>query len=357
MVLSLAGVCVAGVLTYAEAANLIVPCTAGGGCDAVRAHESSKVAGVPVAYFGLAGYFLLALLTLAHGLTGDRRLAVARVAVAGFGTAVSAWLTFVALTVIKASCDWCLASAAIMTLLLVVSLLAVRAEFPENRPTPWLWLAGAIVLAIGGYGTAVNKMNEQISDSIRGIDLKNLKVADLLPPANKMKGNADAKVTVIEFADVNCEACRQIHPTVQQLFDLGQGRLRLGFRHLPLFEKTGHESSVVFAVIADFAATEGKFWDYLETCFEESNAERVKSNDGLLEIASEVGLDMKGVAKAIETDSPTVLDDLGLCDRLSINATPTFIVIAEGQKPKVATASSLADLIQSSPYKELAFPE
>jgi hypothetical protein len=32
-------------------------------------------------------------------------------------------------------------------------------------------------------------------------------------------------------------------------------------------------------------------------------------------------------------------------------------VIAEGQPPRAATASSLADLIQSSPYKELAFPE
>lgn len=355
--LSLAGVCVAGVLSYAEAANLIVPCTSSGGCDAVRAHESSKVAGVPVAYFGLAGYLLIALLSIAHALTGDRRLAVARAAMAGFGTAVSAWLTFVALTVIKATCDWCLASAAIMTLLLIVSLLAIREELPEPRPTPWLWLAGAIMLSLGAFGTALNDMNQKVANSVKDVDLKNLKVADLLPPASKMKGNADAKVTIIEFADVNCEACRQIHPTVQQLFDLGQGRLRLGFRHLPLFEKTGHESSVVFAVIADFAATEGKFWDYLETCFEESNAERVKSNDGLLEIASEVGLDMKGVAKAIETDSPTVLDDLGLCDRLGINATPTFIVIAEGQPPRAATASSLADLIQSSPYKELAFPE
>jgi protein-disulfide isomerase len=272
--------------------------------------------------------------------------------------AVSAWLTYTALVVIKATCDWCLASAAIMALILIVSLLALRSELPERPPQPWPWLAGAFVLALGGFATAVNDMNAKVVGSVSSIKIDKIKVADLLPPPSKMKGDADAKVTIIEFADVNCEACRQIHPTVEQLFDLAGGRMRLGFRHLPLYEKSGHESSLVFAVVADYAATEGKFWDYLATCFDEANQERVKTNDGLLEIAREVGLDSKGVAEAIRGgDSPTVLSDLDLCDRLNIVATPTFIVIAEGQPPRAATASSLADLIQSSPYKELAFPE
>jgi uncharacterized membrane protein len=118
-VLALAGVAIAGYLTWVHYAELEPICVGGGGaCERVQTSSYAELAGVPVALLGLIAYATV-LASLALPEAAGRMLA-AFVSLVGFG--FSAWLTYVELEKLDAVCQWCVASAVVMTALAAVSL-------------------------------------------------------------------------------------------------------------------------------------------------------------------------------------------------------------------------------------------
>jgi uncharacterized membrane protein len=117
-VLALVGVGIAGYLTYVHYAGLSPICAGGNhGCEKVQSSRWADLAGVPVAVLGLAGYVaILVSLVLPEDLG---RTAAAFLALVGAG--FSGWLTYVEVAKIDAICQWCVASAVVMTLLAIVS--------------------------------------------------------------------------------------------------------------------------------------------------------------------------------------------------------------------------------------------
>jgi uncharacterized membrane protein len=117
-VLALAGVAIAGYLTWIHYAELEPICVGGGGaCERVQSSPYAELAGVPVALLGLIAYATV-LASLALPEAAGRMLA-AFVSLVGFG--FSAWLTYVELEKLDAVCQWCVASAVVMTGLAAVS--------------------------------------------------------------------------------------------------------------------------------------------------------------------------------------------------------------------------------------------
>jgi uncharacterized membrane protein len=113
---AVAGIGVAGYLTYVHYADLKPLCLGSGGCETVQSSQYAKLAGVPVAAIGLAGYVLILASTWLRGEPG--KLLGAGLGLVGFG--FSAYLTDRELFTIDAICQWCVASAVLMTLLAVL---------------------------------------------------------------------------------------------------------------------------------------------------------------------------------------------------------------------------------------------
>jgi uncharacterized membrane protein len=114
IVLSLLGVGVAGYLTWVHYAHLEPVCVGGGGgCAKVQASDQSDLAGVPVALLGLLAYVVLLAANVMRGELA--RMAAALTALIGAGFSV--YLTIESVTVIEATCQWCLVSLALMVLL------------------------------------------------------------------------------------------------------------------------------------------------------------------------------------------------------------------------------------------------
>lgn len=114
LVLAVLGLAVAGYLTYVHYRGIKVLCIAGGGgCEQVQSSVYSKLVGVPVATIGLVGYAVILLTLLGRG--ERMRLATASATIVGW--AFSAYLTYRELFSIHAICQWCVASAVIMTAL------------------------------------------------------------------------------------------------------------------------------------------------------------------------------------------------------------------------------------------------
>jgi uncharacterized membrane protein len=116
--LSLVGIGVATYITIADSGGGAPLCLAGGhGCATVANSHYSHIAGINVAVFGIAGYVLLLAAAVIPGDLG--RFGGFLAALVGFG--FSAYLTYLELFVIDAICQWCVASAVLMTMLFVVS--------------------------------------------------------------------------------------------------------------------------------------------------------------------------------------------------------------------------------------------
>jgi uncharacterized membrane protein len=128
-VIAAVGAAIAAYLTYVHYADVKVLCVSGsGGCEKVQSSSYSKLAGVPVAVLGLIGYLGLLASLAVPGESG--RFAGALVALTGFG--FSAYLTYRELFTIHAVCQWCVASAVLMTALAVLT--TVRLLRAEQKP-------------------------------------------------------------------------------------------------------------------------------------------------------------------------------------------------------------------------------
>lgn len=143
LALAIAGVVVAGYLSWvALDEEQEAACSGVGDCQAVQSSEYAEIAGVPIAVLGLGMYLaLLALIAarrwwraLRDGEEPPQALAGLTFALAFGGTLYSAYLTWLELFEIEAICVWCVGSAVIVTLLMLLSAPDLRAPRPGAGP-------------------------------------------------------------------------------------------------------------------------------------------------------------------------------------------------------------------------------
>ncbi len=125
---ALMGIGVATYLTIVRAEGDSPTCVIGGGCGTVQKSEYSELAGIPVAWLGLAAYVGLLVAAILPGQLG-RALGLFT-ALVSFG--FSAWLTYAEIVLIEAICAWCVTSAILVTIALVITIL--RAASPSSSP-------------------------------------------------------------------------------------------------------------------------------------------------------------------------------------------------------------------------------
>jgi uncharacterized membrane protein/thiol-disulfide isomerase/thioredoxin len=126
LALCLAGLMVAGYLAYVETQAVSAVCGPVGDCNAVQSSPYARLFGIlPVGVLGVIGYLAI-LAAWYYPRVWHNRIAIyLPILVFGmtlFGVLFSLYLTLLELFVIKAVCMWCVTSAVIMTLLLLLSL-------------------------------------------------------------------------------------------------------------------------------------------------------------------------------------------------------------------------------------------
>ena len=133
--LSLAGLAVATYLSVQRVTGGIPACGVSSGCDEVTTSEYAVLFGVPVAFIGVAGYAVILLGTLTYlGLDSSPNFfSYALLVIALIGEGFTLYFVYTQSFRIHAYCEYCLASAAIMTAILVLtaySTLSARYERP-----------------------------------------------------------------------------------------------------------------------------------------------------------------------------------------------------------------------------------
>lgn len=120
-------------------------CPAGSGCDVVLGSQWSHLFGQPIAFWGFLTYLSLA--GLAFLKRYEIRWKLAWI-IALFGVLYSAYLTTVSIAKLKATCPYCLTSAALMGAIFVTILVQRPRPLPRGFWRTWLPLtfAGALLL-------------------------------------------------------------------------------------------------------------------------------------------------------------------------------------------------------------------
>ncbi|NBP57975.1 disulfide bond formation protein DsbA [bacterium] len=143
-------------------------------------------------------------------------------------------------------------------------------------------------------------------------------------------GNKDAKVTLVEYSDFQCPACKAYEDIVKQLIESYSAEdLKIVYRHFPL--RSIHPNADLAAQAAEAAGEEGKFWEMKDLLFK-NQAEWAQEKDprGLFgAYAKSLGLDVAEFDEDLlpEDDSKERVEkDYKSGVALGVISTPTFIL-------------------------------
>lgn len=118
------GLLISGYLSYTKLVQAQVVCVEGESfdCDTVQHSVWSKLAGIPVAYLGFAGYALIGVLFLLEDrndfLADNARLILFVTGLIGW--LYSMWLVYVQAAILQTFCQWCIGHEVNFTLLFAV---------------------------------------------------------------------------------------------------------------------------------------------------------------------------------------------------------------------------------------------
>lgn len=126
IIVSLLGLLDAGYLSYSKLNSIDLVCTKViGDCNSVNASQWSTLAGIPIAYLGMASFAALLFLTLfgkkVKFLTPYTDYLYFFITLVGF--LFSAYLTYIEAFVLITFCQWCVVSALMMTILFSISVI------------------------------------------------------------------------------------------------------------------------------------------------------------------------------------------------------------------------------------------
>jgi protein-disulfide isomerase len=172
-----------------------------------------------------------------------------------------------------------------------------------------------------------------------------LEEAGFVRPHSPIIGPVDAPVTISEFFDPSCEACRAFYPIVKQIMDRHPDQVKLVLRYAAF-----HEGSDEAVKIIEAARLQELFIPVLEALLSRQPEWAVHGAPDIelaWKIAGEAALDVEqarqdvlrpGMVGVLNADAADV-------ERLGVNQTPTFFV--NGKAPASPDPQALADLVAS----------
>lgn len=141
--------------------------------------------------------------------------------------------------------------------------------------------------------------------------------------AQRIRGNPQAPVMIVEFSDFQCSFCRRVLPTLMALLEKYPGQVAISYRDFPIVEL--HPMANVSAQAARCAGAQGKFWEYHDLLF----AETKRPDRAMLDsFAARLQLDAKSFAVCVDSGAQKqpVEGDMQDGYRAGVSSTPAFFI-------------------------------
>lgn len=170
-------------------------------------------------------------------------------------------------------------------------------------------------------------------------------------------GPADAKVTVVEFLDPECESCAAFAPRLKSVLKDYEGRARLVVRFVPL-----HPNSARAITLIEAAGEQGKFWQAMDLLLQKQSEWGEKHGappdapkpdiPALFEkYAKELGLDIEKYLAAAKENKFAAKIERERKDAQSVGVRQTPTVFVNGRKLNSLSESELRSMIEDESKK------
>ncbi|MGO9018347.1 MAG: thioredoxin domain-containing protein [Syntrophobacteraceae bacterium] len=136
------------------------------------------------------------------------------------------------------------------------------------------------------------------------------------------RGPQNAPITIVEFSDYQCPACKKSRETVKAAQSVYSGKVLWVFKDFPLHRS---EASLRAAEAARCANEQGKFWDYQDSLFSGAGE---PGRDLLIGYASKLGLNTEAFSSCLASGKyrPAIEQDFQEGWRAGINSTPSLAI-------------------------------
>ena len=382
-------------------------------CDRINTSDYGKLGGFPLTVFAIPTYAALAALAWLGSGTEDRARGALRLVQLGSALAVAygLFLIYVMVAVEGTFCLFCLTMDAMAAVVLALATSARNRLGPTERNTQPV-VPAMIAIIVGGVlllgvttwhdDTKADLVKLQIAQATKTFDnadstAKKLPSTDTAagtatatatasaPAADgaataeanatgaaklgdnlyrvpvdatldPVLGPADAKVTIVEYADFQCGYCKKLFYALKTVKDRYKDRVRFVFKHFPMntlcnkhIKNNRHKFACNAALTAECARRQDKFWPVHDLMFKNQHKLEKEDRD---HYAEQAGLDMAKYAECMnDRGAPRqnlkrTMDEAAL--GLSITATPrTFI------NGKLLTGAVSAEVLDAMIVKEL----
>lgn len=143
-----------------------------------------------------------------------------------------------------------------------------------------------------------------------------------------VKGNDNAKVTIVEFSDFECPFCGRFYSeTLSQIQKeyIDTGKVKLYYRHYPL---PFHPKAVPLAHAAECANDQGAFWQMHDKIFDNNSTVANMTDEQIKAWAGELGLNTATFNDCYDNKKhQTEIDeDTTAGGAVGVSGTPTFYI-------------------------------
>ncbi len=144
---------------------------------------------------------------------------------------------------------------------------------------------------------------------------------------NPERGNASAKVTVVEFSDFECPYCIRVQPTLQKLREKYNGKIRWVFKDFPL-NFHPHAMDMHIGSKCVYRVNKDHYWEFFDKMFAQDRSADILTKEGTAKLAASLGTDMNKYKAC--TEDPAVAaeikDSIKQGEAVGVSGTPAFFI-------------------------------
>ena len=191
----------------------------------------------------------------------------------------------------------------------------------------------AIVSLIGFLLVSTGQTSINTSNNEKEIPTPTTQAPKKVAPGERVKiessdkdhfrGNKNAKVTIIEFSDIQCPYCSRYHDTMKQVMQTYPNDVKWIFKHFPLSNM--HPYAKKAAEATECAGDQNKFWEMTDDFYANQG---LISDTFITSTAKNLGLDMDKFNSCLEKGKYTakVAADLEYGKKFGVQGTPGSFV-------------------------------
>lgn len=163
-------------------------------------------------------------------------------------------------------------------------------------------------------------------------------------PSDHVRGNPNAKYTVIEYADFQCPFCAQFHQSMRTI--INEADVRWVYRHFPL---SNHPFAPKAAEASECAGDQGKFWEYSDAMF---GLKADLTDETFVALARQMGLDAASFENCLRAGKhgDAIAGQVREAGKMGISVTPTLYI--NGKRfDGLVPLETLRTLVNAKPVK------